>query len=152
MRRCESVLAEPYMRERERTAAVLAGPEGPRALMVTELVPKSGFYDLDAKYTDGMTEHVCPAQIPENISRLCLEYALKAHELLGCRGTSRTDFRWDDEQGEAGLFVLETNTQPGMTPLSLVPEQAKHCGISYAELVELIIADALAHSAGSEEK
>lgn len=148
----ESLLAEPYIRGRELTTAVLAGPEGPRALMVTELVPKSGFYDFDAKYTDGMTEHVCPAQIPENISRLCLEYALKAHELLGCRGTSRTDFRWDDEQGEAGLFVLETNTQPGMTPLSLVPEQAKHCGISYAELVELIIADALAHSAGSEEK
>lgn len=148
----ESLLAEPYIRGRELTTAVLAGPEGPRALMVTELVPKSGFYDFDAKYTDGMTEHVCPAQIPENISRLCLEYALKAHELLGCRGTSRTDFRWDDEQGEAGLFVLETNTQPGMTPLSLVPEQAKHCGISYAELVELIIADALAHSDGSEEK
>ncbi len=148
----ESLLAEPYIRGRELTTAVLAGPEGPRALMVTELVPKSGFYDFDAKYTDGMTEHVCPAQIPEDISRLCLEYALKAHELLGCRGTSRTDFRWDDEQGEAGLFVLETNTQPGMTPLSLVPEQAKHCGISYAELVELIIADALAHSAGSEEK
>ena len=148
----ESLLAEPYIRGRELTTAVLAGPEGPRALMVTELVPKSGFYDFDAKYTDGMTEHVCPAQIPENISRLCLEYALKAHELLGCRGTSRTDFRWDDEQGEAGLFVLETNTQPGMTPLSLVPEQAKHCGISYVELVELIIADALAHSDGSEEK
>src|SRR5690606_36276096 len=151
-RQFESLLAEPYIRGRELTTAVLAGPEGPRALMVTELVPKSGFYDFDAKYTDGMTEHVCPAQIPENIARLCLEYALKAHELLGCRGTSRTDFRWDDEQGEAGLFVLETNTQPGMTPLSLVPEQAKHCGISYAELVELIIADALAHSDGSEEK
>ena len=145
----ESLLAEPYIRGRELTTAVLAGPEGPRALMVTELVPKSGFYDFDAKYTDGMTEHVCPAQIPDNIARLCLEYALKAHELLDCRGTSRTDFRWDDEQDEAGLFVLETNTQPGMTPLSLVPEQAKHCGISYAELVELIIADALAHSAGS---
>ena len=137
----ESLLAEPYIRGRELTSAVL----GDRALGVTELVPKSGFYDFDAKYTDGMTEHVCPAQIPPEIERLCLDYALKAHRLLGCRGTSRSDFRWDDEQGEEGLFLLETNTQPGMTPLSLVPEQAKACGIDYAELVEIIVAEALAH-------
>jgi len=135
----ESLLAEPYIRGRELTAAVL----GDRALLVTELVPKSGFYDFDAKYTDGMTEHVCPARIPPEIEKLCLEYALKAHRLLGCRGTSRSDFRWDDEQGEDGLFLLETNTQPGMTPLSLVPEQARHCGIDYAELVEIIVEDAL---------
>ena len=141
----DSLLAEPYIRGRELTAAVLGGAEGPRALLVTELVPKSGFYDFDAKYTDGMTEHVCPAQIPPEIERLCLDYALKAHRLLGCRGTSRSDFRWDDEQGEEGLFLLETNTQPGMTPLSLVPEQAKACGIGYAELVEIIVAEALAH-------
>ena len=137
----DSLLAEPYIRGRELTAAVL----GDRALLVTELVPKSGFYDFDAKYTDGMTEHVCPAQIPPEIEKLCLEYALRAHRLLGCRGTSRSDFRWDDERGEEGLFLLETNTQPGMTPLSLVPEQARHCGIDYAELVEIIVADALAH-------
>jgi D-alanine-D-alanine ligase len=137
----DTLLAEPYIRGRELTTAVL----GDRALLVTELVPKSGFYDFDAKYTDGMTEHVCPAQIPENIAQLCLEYALKAHRVLGCRGTSRSDFRWDDEQGEDGLFLLETNTQPGMTPLSLVPEQARHCGIQYAELVEIIVADALVH-------
>jgi len=137
----ESLLAEPYIRGRELTAAVL----GDRALMVTELVPTSGFYDFDAKYTEGMTEHVCPAQIPPEITQLCLDLALKAHRLLGCRGTSRSDFRWDDEQGVEGLFLLETNTQPGMTPLSLVPEQAKHCGIDYAELVEIIIEDALVH-------
>ena len=137
----DSLLAEPYIRGRELTAAVL----GDRALLVTELVPKSGFYDFDAKYTDGMTEHVCPAQIPAEIEKLCLDYALKAHRLLGCRGTSRSDFRWDDEQGEEGLFLLETNTQPGMTPLSLVPEQARACGIDYAELVEIVIEDALVH-------
>lgn len=137
----EQLLAEPYIRGRELTAAVL----GDRALLVTELVPKSGFYDFDAKYTDGMTEHVCPARIPPEIERLCLEYALRAHRLLGCRGTSRSDFRWDDELGESGLFLLETNTQPGMTPLSLVPEQARHCGIDYAELVEIIVEDALVH-------
>ena len=137
----ESLLAEPYIRGRELTAAVL----GDRALLVTELVPKSGFYDFDAKYTDGMTEHVCPAQIPPEIEQLCLDYALRAHRILGCRGTSRSDFRWDDEQGAEGLFLLETNTQPGMTPLSLVPEQARHCGIDYAELVEIVIEDALVH-------
>jgi len=139
--RFETLLAEPYIRGRELTTAVL----GERALMVTELVPRSGFYDFTAKYTDGMTEHVCPAQIPPDIERLCLDYALRAHRLLGCRGTSRTDFRWDDERGQEGLFVLETNTQPGMTPLSLVPEQARACGIEYAELVEIVIAEALAH-------
>ena len=137
----ESLLAEPYIRGRELTSAVL----GDRALGVTELVPKSGFYDFDAKYTDGMTEHVCPARIPEEIARLCCEYALRAHRLLGCRGVSRSDFRWDDERGEEGLFLLETNTQPGMTPLSLVPEQARHCGIEYGELCEIVIEDALRH-------
>ncbi|MGC1271898.1 MAG: D-alanine--D-alanine ligase [Croceibacterium sp.] len=141
----KQLLAEPYIRGRELTAAVLGAEDGPRALLVTELVPTSGFYDFDAKYTDGMTQHVCPAEIPENITRLCLDYALQAHRLLGCRGTSRSDFRWDDEQGEAGLFLLETNTHPGMTPLSLVPEQARHCGIAYGELVEIIIEDALRH-------
>ena len=137
----ESLLAEPYIRGRELTTAVL----GDRALGVTELVPKSGFYDFDAKYTDGMTEHVCPAKIPEDIAKLCLDYALRAHRLLGCRGCSRSDFRWDDERGEEGLFLLETNTQPGMTPLSLVPEQARHCGIEYGELCEIVIEDALRH-------
>ncbi|MEZ5694133.1 MAG: D-alanine--D-alanine ligase [Altererythrobacter sp.] len=137
------LLAEPYIRGRELTTAVIDGPDGPRALTVTELVPKSGFYDFDAKYTDGMTDHVCPADLPENITALCLDLAVRAHKALGCKGTSRTDFRWDDEQGEAGLFVLETNTQPGMTPLSLVPEQAKHCGMDYATLVEAIVAEAL---------
>lgn len=139
----ERLLAEPYIRGRELTSAVIDGADGPRALTVTELVPKSGFYDFDAKYTDGLTDHVCPADIPDDIAVLCREYAVRAHRALGCRGTSRTDFRWDDEQGEEGLFVLETNTQPGMTPLSLVPEQARHCGMSYEDLVETIVAEAL---------
>jgi D-alanine-D-alanine ligase len=137
----DTLLAEPYIRGRELTVAVL----GERALTVTELVPKSGFYDFDAKYTDGMTEHVCPADIPANIAALCMDYALRAHRALGCRGCSRSDFRWDDERGEEGLFLLETNTQPGMTPLSLVPEQAKQMGMDYATLVEAIVADALAY-------
>src|SRR3546814_8787498 len=94
------------------------------ALLVTELRPKSGFYDFDAKYTDGMTDHICPANIPDDITEACKAIALRAHQLLGCKGTSRSDFRWDDERGVEGLFLLEVNTQPGMTPLSLVPEQA----------------------------
>lgn len=139
-REFDHLLAEPYIRGRELTVAVI----GDRALTVTELVPKSGFYDYDSKYTDGMTEHVCPARIPERIAELCMELALRAHRILGCRGTSRADFRWDDERGEEGLFLLEVNTQPGMTPLSLVPEQARACGMDYADLVEAIVADAMA--------
>jgi D-alanine-D-alanine ligase len=141
-----SLLAEPYIRGRELTTAVL----GDRALMVTELRPKSGFYDFDAKYTDGMTEHVCPAEIPDAITEACRDIALRAHKLLGCRGTSRSDFRWDDTQGVEGLFLLEVNTQPGMTPLSLVPEQARHMGMDYATLVEAIIAEALADAKSKE--
>ncbi len=147
-REFETLLAEPFIKGREMTTAVLDMPDGPRALAVTELKPKTGFYDYDAKYTDGLTDHVCPAEIPAEIEKLCLEIALKAHKVLGCRGTSRTDFRWDEEQGEDGLFVLETNTQPGMTPLSLVPEQARYVGMEYGELVEAIIAAALADHPG----
>ena len=137
------LLAEPFIRGRELTTAVVGG----QALAVTELKPKSGFYDFDAKYTDGMTEHVCPADVPPEIEALCKKYALEAHRILGCRGTSRTDYRWDDELGEDGLFVLETNTQPGMTPLSLVPEQAAFAGMSYEDLVEAIVEDALEYFA-----
>jgi D-alanine-D-alanine ligase len=131
----DRLLAEPFIRGRELTTAVI----GDEALAVTELRPKSGFYDFDAKYTDGLTEHVCPADIPDDVRDAAMEMALKAHQLLGCKGTSRSDFRWDDEQGVEGLYLLEVNTQPGMTPLSLVPEQAKYRGMSYAELVQTIV-------------
>ncbi|WP_442680297.1 D-alanine--D-alanine ligase [Sphingomonas sp. ASY06-1R] len=136
----DQLLAEPFIKGRELTTAVV----GDRALGVTELRPKSGFYDYDAKYTDGMTEHVCPANIPDDIAQACLQMALDAHRLLGCKGTSRSDFRWDDEQGVDGLYLLEVNTQPGMTPLSLVPEQAKLVGMTYEQLVQAIIDEALA--------
>jgi D-alanine-D-alanine ligase len=139
----DELLAEPFIRGRELTTAVL----GDQALGVTELKPKSGFYDYDAKYTDGLTEHVFPAQIPDDVADACKRIACEAHRLLGCKGTSRSDFRWDDEQGVEGLFLLEVNTQPGMTPLSLVPEQARHLGIGYAELVQRIIDEAMAEKA-----
>lgn len=136
----DTLLAEPFIKGRELTVAVL----GNKALCVTELKPKSGFYDFDAKYTDGLTEHICPAEIPADAANYMMDIALKAHRLLGCKGASRTDFRWDDELGLDGIFVLETNTQPGMTPLSLVPEQAKYVGISYEQLVDIIVKEALA--------
>lgn len=142
----DELLAEPYVRGRELTTAVL----GDRALTVTELRPKSGWYDYDAKYTDGMTDHICPADVPEEIAEACKRIALEAHRLLGCKGASRSDFRWDDERGEAGLFLLEVNTQPGMTPLSLVPEQGRAVGLSYAELVQAIVDEAMKGS-GKED-
>ena len=139
----ERLLAEPFIRGRELTVAVLGG----EALCVTELKVKAGFYDFDSKYTDGLTEHVCPAKVPAAIAEAMMAMALRSHQLLGCKGASRSDFRWDDEHGEAGIYLLEINTQPGMTPLSLVPEQAKHKGISYGELCERILAEALAGTA-----
>jgi D-alanine-D-alanine ligase len=136
----DRLLAEPFIKGRELTVAVL----GDEALAVTELKPVAGFYDYDAKYTDGLTEHVCPADVPDAIAAAMMDMAARSHRLLGCKGASRSDFRWDDELGEAGIYLLEINTQPGMTPLSLVPEQAKLKGISYGELVERLIEEALA--------
>lgn len=135
----DELLAEPFIKGRELTVAVLSG----EPLAVTELKPKAGFYDYDAKYTDGLTQHICPAEIPYEIAALLMDMAARSHALLGCKGASRSDFRWDDELGEAGVYLLEVNTQPGMTPLSLVPEQAKLKGISYGELVESLLAEAL---------
>ena len=135
----DRLLAEPFIKGRELTVTVL----GDQALAVTELKPKAGFYDYDAKYTDGLTQHVCPAQVPDDIATAMMTMAADAHRLLGCKGASRSDFRWDDEQGEAGVYLLEVNTQPGMTPLSLVPEQAKLKGIGYGELAERLIEEAL---------
>ena len=135
----DELLAEPYIRGRELTTAVL----GDRALGVTELRTKTGFYDYAAKYTDGLTEHLFPAPIPDEIAEACKAYAVESHRILGCKGASRADFRWDDEQGVEGLFLLEVNTQPGMTPLSLVPEQARHSGMSYEALVQWIVDEAM---------
>ena len=135
----DELLAEPFIRGRELTVAVLNG----EPLAVTELKIDSGFYDYEHKYTDGRTVHVCPADVPEPVAQAMLDMAAKAHRMLGCKGASRADFRWDDTQGEAGLYLLEINTQPGMTPLSLVPEQGRYRGIEYGELVERLIQEAL---------
>ena len=104
----DQLLAEPFIKGRELTVAVLGG----EPLAVTELKPKAGFYDYAAKYTDGMTQHICPAEVPYEIASAMMDMAARAHQLLGCEGASRSDFRWDDELGEAGIYLLEVNTQP----------------------------------------
>ena len=136
----DRLLAEPFVPGRELTTGVL---DGVGALGVTELRPDDGFYDYAAKYTEGRTEHICPADLPADIADLCRRIATDAHRILDCRGCSRSDFRWDEARGADGLFLLEVNTQPGMTPLSLLPEQAAAAGISYADLVERLVATAM---------
>ncbi|SDX37724.1 D-alanine--D-alanine ligase [Litoreibacter albidus] len=133
----DTVMVETFAPGRELTTSVV----GDRALVVTDILT-DGWYDYDAKYVEGGSRHVVPADIPEDITALCLDYALRAHNALGCRGVSRTDFRWDESKGAAGLILLETNTQPGMTPTSLTPEQAQKSGMSMAELCKWMVEDA----------
>jgi len=133
----ETVMVETYVPGRELTTTVM----GDRALTVTD-IQSDGWYDYAAKYEEGGSRHVVPADIPQEIFDACMEYSIRAHQALGCQGVSRTDFRWDEPRGLAGLFLLETNTQPGMTPTSLSPEQAMKMGISYPELVAWMVEDA----------
>ena len=133
----DTVMVESYAAGRELTVAVL----GDRALTVTDIITE-GWYDYDAKYKTGGSRHELPADLPAGIAAACLDYALRAHRALGCRGLSRTDFRWDASRGLAGLILLETNTQPGMTPTSLAPEQAAFCGIGFPDLCDWIVKDA----------
>ncbi|MGR3376161.1 D-alanine--D-alanine ligase [Salipiger abyssi] len=133
----ETLMVEAYVPGRELTTTVM----GDRALTVTDILT-DGWYDYDAKYKEGGSRHVLPAEVPQEIFDACLDYALRAHEALGCRGTSRTDFRWDESRGLAGLVLLETNTQPGMTPTSLVPEQAQHLGYSFGQFCRWLVEDA----------
>jgi D-alanine-D-alanine ligase len=131
------MMVEAYVPGRELTVTAMGG----RALTVTEILT-DGWYDYDAKYAPGGSRHVVPADVPADIFDLCMDYALHAHRALGCRGISRTDFRWDDTRGTKGLFLLETNTQPGMTPTSLSPEQAGAAGMSFGALCRWLVEDA----------
>lgn len=133
----EQVMVEKFVAGRELTSTVM----GDRALTVTDILT-DGWYDYDAKYTEGGSKHVVPAQLPKEIFDACMEYALQAHNVLGCRGMSRTDFRWDEAKGLDGLILLETNTQPGMTPTSLSPEQAEICGMDFGALCRWMVEDA----------
>lgn len=130
------LLAEKYIAGKELTVAVIDG----KACAVTELRPVKGFYDYKAKYTNGATMHILPAEIDERTAKTAMEYAEKIHKLLGCNTLSRSDFRYNDDDG---VVFLEINTNPGMTPLSLVPEQAKYAGISYPELCKKLVENAL---------
>jgi D-alanine-D-alanine ligase len=132
-----TVMVEAYAPGRELTTTVM----GDRALGVTDIIT-DGWYDYDAKYKPGGSRHECPAKLPVEIEAACLDFALRAHKALGCRGVSRTDFRWDETRGLAGLILLETNTQPGMTPTSLAPEQAAHQGISFPDFCAWMVEDA----------
>jgi len=138
----DDLLVERFIEGRELTVSVM----GDRPLAVTEIRPRQGFYDYAAKYTDGKADHLVPAPLPKSVTAAALDSARRAHEALGCRGVSRSDFRYDDtrvKNGDAGeLYFLEVNTQPGMTPLSLAPEQALHVGISFPELVSWMVENA----------
>ncbi|WP_420011507.1 D-alanine--D-alanine ligase [Tateyamaria sp.] len=136
----DMVMVEAYAPGRELTTTVM----GDRALGVTDIIT-DGWYDYDAKYKPGGSRHVIPADVPVEITALCQDYALRAHNALGCRGVSRTDFRWDESKGADGLILLETNTQPGMTATSLTPEQAQHAGFSFGELCAWMVEDASCH-------
>ncbi len=132
------VMVERYIPGRELTVAVM----GDRPLAVTEIATGHVFYDYEAKYAAGGSVHTLPAPVPAPVYEAALDMAREAHRVLGCRGVSRTDFRWDVEGPDQGLYVLETNTQPGMTPTSLVPEQATHAGLDFATLVEWMVENA----------
>ena len=132
------MMVEEFVPGRELTVSVM----GERALGVTEITTDLEFYDYEAKYAAGGSRHILPAKISTDLAEECMTLALKAHRALGCRGVSRTDFRYDDTGPKPRLILLETNTQPGMTPTSLVPEQAAHIGIPYAKLCRWLVEDA----------
>jgi len=115
---------------------------GERALGVTEILSRTAFYDYEAKYLPGGSDHVLPADVSHEIAQQAMEVAAQAHKALGCRGVSRADFRYDDTANRHRLILLEVNTQPGMTPTSLVPEQARHVGMDFRALVRWIVEDA----------
>ena len=134
------VLVEPFIPGRELCVAVLGEADGPRALTVTEITSDRGFYDYEAKYAPGGSRHIVPAPLPEHVFDKALRWAEAAHAALDCRGISRSDFRYDDVKDE--LVFLEVNTQPGMTPTSLAPEQAAYVGMDYRSLVRWLVEDA----------
>lgn len=136
----EEVMVEPYIAGRELAVAVLGEASGPRALAVTDIVPRAGFYDYEAKYGEAGSRHVVPADLPERVTQAAMRMAEAAHAALGCRGLTRSDLRYDDVKDD--LVLLEVNTQPGMTPTSLAPEQAAFRGMDFDRLVAWIVEDA----------
>lgn len=138
----DRLMAEEFVPGRELTVTVVDTGGVIQVLGVTDIIANTGWYNFEAKYAEGGSTHILPADLPPEITDLCRAHALTAHKALGCRGMSRTDFRWDMTRGIDGLFLLETNTQPGMTPTSLSPEQAAHAGISFGKLCRMLVEDA----------
>ncbi len=136
----ERVMVEPFIAGKELAVTVLGEMSGPRALTITDITPAKGFYDYEAKYAPGGSSHVLPAVLPPHVFEAALRESELAHTAMGCRGVSRSDFRYDDVKDE--LVLLEVNTQPGMTPTSLSPEQAAHVGMDYKALVRWMVEDA----------
>lgn len=136
----EQVMVEPFIAGLELAVAVLGEKSGPRALTVTDITPTKGFYDYEAKYAPGGSRHILPAPLPPHVFEAALREAERAHAAMGCRGVTRSDFRYDDVKDD--LVLLEVNTQPGMTPTSLAPEQAAYCGLDYKDLVRWMVEDA----------
>ena len=136
----EQVMVEPFIAGNELAVTVLGEKSGPRALTVTDITPTKGFYDYEAKYAPGGSRHVLPADLPAHVFEAALRISERAHTALGCRGVTRSDFRYDDLNDD--LVLLEVNTQPGMTPTSLAPEQAAFTGMAYADLVRWMVEDA----------
>ena len=136
----ERVMVEPYIAGRELCVAVLGEAAGPRALAVTDINAATGFYDYEAKYGEGGSRHILPAELPAHVTQAAMRQAELAHTALGCRGLTRSDFRYDDLKDD--LVLLEVNNQPGMTPTSLAPEQAAFAGMNYDALVLWMVMDA----------
>jgi D-alanine-D-alanine ligase len=133
----KSILVERYIPGQEISVAVMDN----RAIGILELRPKGGFYDYESKYTDGMTTHIMPADIPQDTYQQALRYAEQAHRAIGCEGITRSDFRYDTEKN--ALYLMEVNTQPGFTPLSIFPEICAYHGITFNEIVHWLIEDGL---------
>ena len=136
----DQVMVEPYIAGRELAVTVIGEAAGPRALAVTDIVSATGWYDFEAKYGEGGSRHILPADLPPAVTERALRQSELAHVALGCRGVTRSDLRYDDLKGE--LVLLELNNQPGMTPTSLAPEQAAFAGWSYDRLVLWLVEDA----------
>ena len=130
----EKVMVEAFIEGRELTVSVMGG----QALAVTEITTEHGFYNYSAKYEKSGSFHIVPARLEKSVYDQAMQMAVTAHQALGCRGVSRTDFRYDGKN----LYVLEVNTQPGLTPTSLVPEQAAHVGVSFDELIAWMVENA----------
>ena len=141
-----TAMVEEFIPGRELTVSVM----GDRALAVTDIIADAGaFYDYESKYADGGSHHIVPAAVPPDIYALAMDVALRAHETIGCRGATRSDFRYDDTQGEPGrLVLLEINTQPGLTPTSLLPEQAAHTGMDFPSLCAWMVRHATCREGG----